>query len=81
MILSRLSSYLRQHRRASLNDMAHGLGSTPEALEAMLARLERKGRVRRIASESSCASSCCRCDPALLALYEWTGDRSEGGTA
>ena len=80
MILSRLSSYLRQHRRASLSDLAHGLGSTPEALEAMLARLERKGRVRRLASESSCGSSCCRCDPALLALYEWVGDEGNEGT-
>ena len=42
MILSRLSNYLRERRRASLVEMAYGLDSTPEALVPMLATLERK---------------------------------------
>lgn len=73
MILSRLSSYLREHRRASLADMALGLDCSPAALEPMLATLERKGRVRRLPSGSTCGSSCSKCDPTTIALYEWTG--------
>jgi len=73
MILSRVNDYLRQHRRASLTDMAYGLDAAPEALQAMLAALERKGRVRRLPAGTSC-SGCCKCDPHAVELYEWTGD-------
>ena len=48
MIISRLSAYLQQHRRASLHDMAHGLDTDAEALRHMLGVLERKGRVSRL---------------------------------
>ena len=78
MILSRVSHYLRRHRRASLHDMAHSTGSTPEAIAAMLATLERKGRVRLLPAGSSCGSACCKCDPTTLAIYEWTGE-DDGG--
>lgn len=73
MILSQVNDYLRQHRRASLVDMAHGLDAAPEALKGMLATLERKGRVRRLPAGTSC-SGCCKCDPNAVELYEWTGD-------
>ncbi|WP_333874954.1 FeoC-like transcriptional regulator [Methylobacter sp.] len=78
MILSNVSHYLRQHRRASLDDIAQGTGSTPEAIAAMLATLERKGRVQRLPIGSSCGASCCKCDPAKLAIYEWTGENRSG---
>ncbi len=75
MILTDISHYLREHGRASLNDIALGVGSAPEALETMLATLERKGRVRRLPAGSSCGTSTCsKCDPTTLAIYEWTGD-------
>ncbi|GAB3375570.1 FeoC-like transcriptional regulator [Azotobacter armeniacus] len=74
MILSEIGQYLRQHGRASLRDLATATGSTPEAVEAMLATLERKGRVRRLSAGSTCGTSCCKCDPATLALYEWIGE-------
>lgn len=74
MILSEIGQYLRLHGRASLRDLATATGSTPEAVEAMLATLERKGRVRRLPAGSTCGTSCCQCDPATLALYEWIGD-------
>jgi hypothetical protein len=73
MILSRLNDYLRVHRRASLVDMTHGLDASPDALRGMLAALERKGRVRRLAAGTAC-SGCGKCDAAALELYEWTGD-------
>jgi Mn-dependent DtxR family transcriptional regulator len=70
MILLRLHDYLRRHGRASLADLAQGLDSTPEAVEAMLAILERKGKVRRLPPGSTCGTGCCRCDPTALTLYE-----------
>jgi hypothetical protein len=73
MILSRLNDYLRLHRRASLVDMAHGIGSSPDALRGMLAALERKGRVRRLAAGAAC-SGCGKCDPNTVELYEWVAD-------
>jgi Mn-dependent DtxR family transcriptional regulator len=73
MILSRVNDYLRQHKRASLVDLAHGLDAAPDALQGMLATLERKGRVRRLPTGTSC-SGCCKCDPYAVELYEWTGD-------
>ncbi len=73
MILSRLSSYLRERRRASVGDMVLALGCEPGALEAMLATLERKGRVRRLPPGTACGRGCCESDPATLVLYEWAG--------
>lgn len=70
MILSQLSDYLRQQRRASVADLALGLDASPDALRAMLGTLERKGRVRRLQGPN-CAGGCCKCDPASLELYEW----------
>lgn len=71
MILSRVNDYLRERRRASLMDMAHGLDASPDALREMLAILERKGRVRRLPSGTACGGGCCKCNPADIELYEW----------
>ena len=76
-MLSHLSDYLRQHGRASLADLALALDSTPTALEGMLAILERKGRVRRLASSPGCGTTCCQCDAAPVAVYEWCGARAD----
>lgn len=75
MILSQLSDYLKQQRRASVADLAMGLDTSPDALRAMLGTLERKGRVRKLAGPS-CAGGCCKCDPAALELYEWVAPLS-----
>jgi DNA-binding IclR family transcriptional regulator len=74
MILARVLDYLRRHRRASVADMAQGLGAAPEALREMLAMLERKGRVRRLPAGTLCAGGCRKCDPASVELYEWQGE-------
>ena len=36
MMITDLSQYLRRHRRASVADMARGLGTSAEALAPML---------------------------------------------
>lgn len=76
MILSRISDYLRERRRASLVDMAHGLDATPDALREMLAVLERKGRVRRLPAGTGCGTGCCKCDPSSIEMFEWIHPRS-----
>lgn len=78
MILSRLADLLRERRRASLAELALRLECPVGALEPMLATLERKGRVRRLATGPACATSCCKCDPASVTLYEWAGDSPPG---
>lgn len=73
-ILTRVSDHLRAHRRASVFDMAGTLDTSVDALGAMLATLERKGRVRRMPQGSTCGGSCCKCNPDTLVIYEWVGD-------
>lgn len=72
MILTRVSDYLRHHRRASVGEIAGHLQVAPAALTGMLEMLERKGRVRRLPGNASCGS-CCKCDPESVTHYEWHG--------
>jgi Mn-dependent DtxR family transcriptional regulator len=71
MILTRVSDTLRERRRASVSDLARSLETTPEVIEAMLAILARKGRVRRLPGKA--CGGCGKCD-AGMAMYEWAGD-------
>jgi len=70
MILSELRSYLAEHQRAALNDMARHFDTDADALRGMLVTLEHKGRVRKLPADTHCDSSCCGCDQASLELYE-----------
>ena len=72
MIITRISDYLRERQRASLVDMAYGLGAAPDALREMLSVLERKGRVRRLPTGTPCGGGCCKCKPSDIELYEWS---------
>lgn len=73
MILSEIRGYLQANRRASLADLSTRFGSDPDALRGMLQKWVAKGRVRKLVGEESCGSSCCRCDPETVEIYEWTG--------
>ncbi|PIE00753.1 MAG: sugar metabolism transcriptional regulator [Thiothrix nivea] len=70
MMLSKVSTYLRERKRASVQDMSYALVVTPDALKAMLDTLERKGKVRRLPSGTACGG-CCKCDPHTIDIYEW----------
>lgn len=74
MILSRVRDYLKQHRRASVADLAHGLEATPDAVRAMLEVLRRKGLARRVSAGTACGNGCRKCDSASLEIYEWAQD-------
>jgi len=71
MIISRLTTYLQQHQRASVHDMAQALDTDAEALRNMLSMLKRKGRVRRLPSGTSCGGGCGKCQPHTVEIYEW----------
>ncbi len=71
MILSELKNYLRHKKRVSLNDLAVHFDIDADALRGMLGKWISKGKVKRLPVDSSCGSSCCKCDPAMIELYEW----------
>ena len=73
MILSDLTGYLTERRRAPLIDLATRFEVEPDALRGMLTTLERKGRVRRIANGAACSGGCGKCDQATVETYEWVG--------
>ncbi len=73
MILSKVANYLKLNRRGALQDMALILKISPDALRAMLRRLESSGKVRRLAPGTSCGSGCRKCKPHEVELFEWCG--------
>ncbi|MDD5460935.1 MAG: FeoC-like transcriptional regulator [Methylococcales bacterium] len=71
MILSDLRSYLKQQHRVALKDLVNHFDMDADALRGMLGKWISKGNVRKMLSESSCGTSCCKCDPTLVEFYEW----------
>lgn len=76
MILSELTSYLARHQRVALPDLAWHFDAEPDAVRGMLAVLERKGRVRRLANGAACGGGCGKCDQAQVETFEWIGGGS-----
>lgn len=74
MLLSRLTEYLERQGRASLAEIAVGVGAEPGALRGMLELLERKGRIRRLPPASRCGN-CSGCAQGAADVYEWAGER------
>lgn len=71
MILSDLRDYLIQQHRVALSDLVVHFNMDADALRGMLGKWISKGKVRKLSADSSCGTSCCKCDPALTELYEW----------
>jgi hypothetical protein len=71
MILSELTRYLAEQKRAALTDISYHFDSDPQALRMMLSMLERKGRVRKLPAGTTCGGGCNKCDPASVEIYEW----------
>lgn len=72
MILSELRDYLKEQRRVALIDLVNHFGVDAEALRGMLGKWISKGNLRKLPSGTTCGSStCCKCDPASIELYEW----------
>ena len=73
MILSELRDYLEIHGRASLADMATRFSTQPDALRAMLARWQAKGKVIKLEQENTCGG-CNQCAGEKAEIYVWQGD-------
>jgi putative ferrous iron transport protein C len=73
MILSELAGYLSERGRAPLVDLATRFDTSPNAVRGMLATLERRGRVRRLANGAACTTGCTKCDQSQVESYEWVG--------
>ncbi len=69
MLLQDLQTYLKQHHRASLQDIEERFHADADALRGMLNQLIRKGRVQK--TEGSKCTHCCQCAPAAIEFYEW----------
>lgn len=76
MILSDIKRYLSERGQSTLTDMALHFHSSPDAVRGMLEVWAGKGKVRRHLANPSCGSSCSKCDPASVEIYEWIGEGS-----
>lgn len=61
MILECILDYLAQRRVASLDEIAHAVDSTPDAVRSMLENLQRRGLVHAVRANSTCGSTCRQC--------------------
>ena len=73
MILSKVSTYLKLNRRASLQNMSGILDVSPDALRAILQKLKEKGLVKQLVADAACGNSCGKCKPERAEIYEWCG--------
>lgn len=75
MVLSRITTHLKLNKRAALKDMALLFNVTPDALKGMLGTLERKGKIKKLATGTRCHGGCHKCSPESIELYEWIADQ------
>ncbi|MBC8259937.1 MAG: FeoC-like transcriptional regulator [SAR324 cluster bacterium] len=73
MIVSELSTYLKQVKQSAIYDLSLHFHSSPDSIRQMLKLLERKGRVQKLPEGSSCNGGCCKCETDTLEIYRWIG--------
>lgn len=75
MTMSGVRTYLSEHHRVSLTDIATHFDSSPEAVRQVLDHWEAKGKVRRLMADSAgcCgkSGSSCSCSHKPEEIYEW----------
>lgn len=82
--LSAVKTYMQSHHRATVNDLAIGLSTTPDNARSLLEMWRAKARVRFIPSAcGTCGKGPlggCSCPAASVVpdIYEWVSD--EDGT-
>lgn len=71
--LLEIKSYMSDRKRASLYDIAIGLGTSTEAAKALLEVWAGKRRVRQVPSDcgGTCGKSCCDSKNPASEVYEW----------
>jgi hypothetical protein len=70
---SDVKTYLKQHRRSSLTEMAIHFGVNDDTMQALIEPWLAKNKVQRIDAPASCGKSCggCSCGGAVSATYAW----------
>lgn len=71
MILSDLRDYIRQRHKVAMVDLVNHFNMDADALRGMLGKWIVKGKIKKMSPNTSCGTSCCKCDPALIEFYEW----------
>lgn len=69
-MLTDLQTYIANHGTVSLADLSLHFHTDSQALQPMLNRLVRKGRLRRLPAPAKCGDCTC-CDLSQLECYEW----------
>lgn len=69
MSLRDIKTYLMEHQRATLTDLANHFRADPETLRPMLAHWERKGKV--LHTQLTACNQGCNCAEKGMEIYEW----------
>lgn len=70
MILTNIKQYLREHKRATLQNLALHFDMELDAMRGMLEHWIRKGKVRRQIVKNAC-KGCSECNSSEIEFYEW----------
>jgi putative ferrous iron transport protein C len=71
-MLRDVQTYMAQNGTVSLADLSRHFHIQQDALQPMLSKLSRKGRIRQLPTAAKCCG-CTACDRDTLDLYEWLG--------
>ena len=52
-------------------DLVNHFHMDADAIRGMLGKWITKGKIKQMAPNGSCGTSCCKCDPSLTEFYEW----------
>ncbi|MFG1281720.1 FeoC-like transcriptional regulator [Xanthobacter autotrophicus] len=77
--LSAVKDYMQHHRRASVEDLAVGLSSSPDVVHHLLEMWRAKQRVRIVAAADACngcgkgllQACACPAETYSSGIYEW----------
>lgn len=75
-MLSDLQTYIAKHGTVSMADLSLHFRTDNQAIQPMLAKLIRKGRIRKLPASKNCGS-CTSCEQSALELYEWVKSNVE----
>jgi putative ferrous iron transport protein C len=71
-MLRDIQTYIGHHRTVTMADLALHFHIDEQAIQPMMAKLMRKGRIRQLPMPDKCGGCSC-CSESSLQLYEWTG--------
>jgi putative ferrous iron transport protein C len=74
-----LQTYIAQQGNVSIADLSLHFHADSHTIQPMLAKLSRKGRIRKLPASGKCTGCTC-CDGSHLEFYEWVGQRTYPGS-